>query len=161
MMIFVFFLTLCGAPSVYGIICPFTERCSVFKAMPLYVSCVIYGSLDLGPRKLRLTVSLIGCACYLWIQFSVIINGNQNDLHDRYQYPLDMEAPRQNRNAYFQECSGFIEDQCVICHETLGSTAVALHCVHKFHRNCITEWLSREGIQAPCPLCRIQIQEIG
>jgi hypothetical protein len=45
-----------------------------------------------------------------------------------------------------------MEDNCSICLETIDHTNIkSLGCNHKFHVNCIDEWLQ---IRRQCPLCR-------
>ena len=39
---------------------------------------------------------------------------------------------------------------CAICLEINDSESIFLNCNHKFHKNCITEWLN---IKPTCPLC--------
>jgi hypothetical protein len=43
------------------------------------------------------------------------------------------------------------EENCAICLESVGMMALRLPCRHRFHHECIEEWLSRH---ASCPLCR-------
>ena len=44
-------------------------------------------------------------------------------------------------------------DECSFCFEALGDDTTTLHCNHKFHKDCMRQWL----VMAPaptCPLCR-------
>lgn len=45
------------------------------------------------------------------------------------------------------------EDECIICLGTFvqDETAVMLKCMHKFHKNCLDEWID---INKNCPTCR-------
>lgn len=43
------------------------------------------------------------------------------------------------------------DENCTICLCSLSRGAVALSCLHVFHRWCISEW---KAINAQCPLCR-------
>ena len=48
--------------------------------------------------------------------------------------------------------------RCAICHDTYGAEdAVRLPCGHEFGFVCISTWLSPEGGNKTCPLCRIQL----
>ncbi|XP_053312863.1 leukemia NUP98 fusion partner 1 [Spea bombifrons] len=47
------------------------------------------------------------------------------------------------------------EDPCVICHDDLHSGSVwELHCMHRFHKECIEKWLCKKQT---CPTCRVQV----
>ncbi|OIW13114.1 hypothetical protein TanjilG_08147 [Lupinus angustifolius] len=41
--------------------------------------------------------------------------------------------------------------KCAICFEDINVVSVQMPCLHKFHKNCIVDWLN---ISAFCPLCR-------
>jgi hypothetical protein len=43
------------------------------------------------------------------------------------------------------------DTNCSICYETLDTNVIETSCEHRFHKNCIDEWLSQ---QQTCPLCR-------
>lgn len=51
----------------------------------------------------------------------------------------------------------FHQQDCTICFEAFtGSEVLArLGCGHKFHEDCIVDWLER---QLSCPVCRAPIQ---
>lgn len=42
-------------------------------------------------------------------------------------------------------------DDCIICYENMDKNIVMLHCGHKYHRDCINEWLNYKD---SCPMCR-------
>ena len=46
-----------------------------------------------------------------------------------------------------------MQNPCVICCEEVQSSSVQLPCGHKFHGQCIADWL---WINQSCPLCRLQ-----
>ncbi|CAK7349542.1 unnamed protein product [Dovyalis caffra] len=48
------------------------------------------------------------------------------------------------------------ESLCSICIEdmAIGTVVVQLSCSHKFHKNCIAEWLKRK---LTCPFCRFEL----
>ncbi|XP_053562039.1 leukemia NUP98 fusion partner 1 [Bombina bombina] len=47
------------------------------------------------------------------------------------------------------------EDPCVICHDDLHIGSVwELHCMHRFHKECIEKWLYKKQT---CPTCRVQV----
>uniref|UniRef100_H3B6W4 RING-type E3 ubiquitin transferase n=1 Tax=Latimeria chalumnae TaxID=7897 RepID=H3B6W4_LATCH len=47
----------------------------------------------------------------------------------------------------------FEEDPCIICHDDLSQeTLCVLECGHRFHKECIKEWLKK---QSTCPTCRV------
>ncbi|KAE8621894.1 hypothetical protein XENTR_v10005020 [Xenopus tropicalis] len=47
------------------------------------------------------------------------------------------------------------EDPCVICHEDLHTGSIwQLHCMHRFHKECIGKWLCKKQT---CPTCRVQV----
>ncbi|CAL0326188.1 unnamed protein product [Lupinus luteus] len=41
--------------------------------------------------------------------------------------------------------------KCAICFEDINVVSVQMPCLHKFHKNCIVDWLKISGF---CPLCR-------
>ena len=41
--------------------------------------------------------------------------------------------------------------ECSICYSVLDVDVTIMRCEHKFHRNCINEWLKYSNT---CPLCR-------
>ncbi|KAE9584865.1 hypothetical protein Lal_00024212 [Lupinus albus] len=41
--------------------------------------------------------------------------------------------------------------KCAICFEDIDVVSVGMPCLHKFHKNCIVDWLKISGF---CPLCR-------
>lgn len=51
------------------------------------------------------------------------------------------------------------EDHCVVCDEPLGTRrAAALPCGHRFHADCVGEWLGRRrNLDPNCPLCRAPV----
>ncbi|KAM8975721.1 leukemia NUP98 fusion partner 1 [Pelodytes ibericus] len=47
------------------------------------------------------------------------------------------------------------EDPCVICHDDLHTGSIwELHCLHRFHKECIEKWLCKKQT---CPTCRVQV----
>ncbi|MEE6468320.1 hypothetical protein FKM82_008258 [Ascaphus truei] len=45
-------------------------------------------------------------------------------------------------------------DPCVICHDDLHTGSIwELHCMHRFHKECIEKWLCKKQT---CPTCRVQ-----
>ena len=58
------------------------------------------------------------------------------------------------------KCGGYCkrhhqeETDCSICLEQTNET-VSINCKHKFHKGCITEWITRG--HRTCPLCRSEI----
>ncbi|XP_063812306.1 leukemia NUP98 fusion partner 1 [Pseudophryne corroboree] len=47
------------------------------------------------------------------------------------------------------------EDPCVICHDDLHTGSIwELHCMHRFHKECIGKWLCKKQT---CPTCRVQL----
>ena len=42
-------------------------------------------------------------------------------------------------------------DRCSICFENMLNDIYRLDCAHRFHKQCVTEWLTRKQT---CPLCR-------
>ncbi|KAG8450371.1 hypothetical protein GDO86_002863 [Hymenochirus boettgeri] len=58
------------------------------------------------------------------------------------------------RNSSGRE-KGEEDDPCVICHDDLQAGSVwELHCMHRFHRECIEKWLCKKRT---CPTCRVQV----
>ncbi|XP_042190507.1 leukemia NUP98 fusion partner 1 [Callorhinchus milii] len=48
------------------------------------------------------------------------------------------------------------EDPCVICHDDLRTGYVReLHCMHRFHKECIGMWLWKKPT---CPTCRVKVK---
>ena len=47
-----------------------------------------------------------------------------------------------------------IESECSICIDTcvVGSKVITLHCVHTFHVECISQWVSSYSLE--CPVCK-------
>ncbi|XP_064413293.1 E3 ubiquitin-protein ligase TTC3 isoform X2 [Latimeria chalumnae] len=53
----------------------------------------------------------------------------------------------------WQKSTPFEEDPCIICHDDLSQeTLCVLECGHRFHKECIKEWLKK---QSTCPTCRV------
>ncbi|XP_063305048.1 leukemia NUP98 fusion partner 1 [Pelobates fuscus] len=47
------------------------------------------------------------------------------------------------------------DDPCVICHDDLHVGSIwELHCMHRFHKECIEKWLFKKQT---CPTCRVQV----
>ncbi|KAM4796316.1 leukemia NUP98 fusion partner 1 [Rhinophrynus dorsalis] len=47
------------------------------------------------------------------------------------------------------------DDPCVICHDDLHAGSIwELHCMHRFHKECIEKWLCKKQT---CPTCRVQV----
>ena len=42
--------------------------------------------------------------------------------------------------------------ECSICLEPLIYNIAVLECIHKFHENCISDWLGRKKTNT-CPIC--------
>lgn len=84
--------------------------------------------------------------CYLLIPLIIIITFN---------YCLTV-VPRATRNEvandYTPLQSTSTPEDCVICQENMEENIVKLNnCSHKFHENCIVDWLIRKR---DCPICR-------
>ena len=55
------------------------------------------------------------------------------------------------------QCNSNDNIDCCICLDKFeeNHTSIVLECSHRFHRECITNWLKKE---LKCPLCRKQIE---
>jgi len=61
--------------------------------------------------------------------------------------------------------SGDADDgpSCVVCLEELegGQDVASLPCMHKFHWQCIKEWVETKGANASCPICKTPLRHEG
>ena len=55
-------------------------------------------------------------------------------------------------------------DDCIICLEPLKNNIAKLSCGHKYHFDCISEWINKKkDLRKICPICRdndIEITEV-
>mmetsp|Transcript_44396 Transcript_44396/g.88740 ORF Transcript_44396/g.88740 Transcript_44396/m.88740 type:complete len:391 (-) Transcript_44396:459-1631(-) len=73
-----------------------------------------------------------------------------------------VEAPQPSRDDVEQptprpdlsECT-----ECIICLQEMGEEGTTtLDCEHRFHEECVTEWLDKDG---RCPVCRHQVRPVN
>jgi hypothetical protein len=55
-----------------------------------------------------------------------------------------------------EEGKAFHHKDCTVCLEPFKASDVAakLDCGHKFHENCLVDWLEKKS---NCPICRAQV----
>ena len=46
-------------------------------------------------------------------------------------------------------------DECSICYEEMNNDIVFTKCKHKFHKKCLSEWISYKNT---CPKCRFEFK---
>lgn len=57
-------------------------------------------------------------------------------------------------------CSTHCIYECAICLNPISfRERFTLECMHRFHKNCIIEWVGEHSINLDCPLCRHRISD--
>lgn len=81
-----------------------------------------------------------------------------------FSYPQNNSEQKQNianseRKLNLPVATEDIQGVCSICRETYKNEEkfVINRCGHKFHFNCLNEWVKQSSVSPKCPLCRKQI----
>ena len=88
--------------------------------------------------------------------------------HDNIEISLN-NLVKQNINSIieknsFSYVSEIKDGNCIICLDDMekGEEIRALRCMHKFHKNCIDDWLERQNFETLlCPICESPIMEFS
>ena len=79
-----------------------------------------------------------------------------NNLNSLFRTSI-IDIIESNSNCYQCEENNI---ECIICLDTIkaGDTLRNLRCMHKFHKECIDDWLQRQKIDTlVCPVCETSI----
>ena len=136
----------CGIILVLGIV-----SAGVLSILAVFIPCVVLG----GMAGLWLIIGTIIGACLFDEESSAISEPTIQRLRVR---PSGSTVRRRmeivGRMRHVDALHGNDDSRtCSICLSETPLERVILNCGHKFHENCVKEWMSRARF-ARCPLCR-------
>ena len=80
------------------------------------------------------------------------------DDYDELDDELDLEANTKPSNTELAQINYISKstDECSICLETLKNKEITqFECLHKYHKECINDWINRRNNNINCPECGI------
>ena len=80
------------------------------------------------------------------------------DDYNELDEEIDLEANSKPSNTELAQINYISQstDECSICLETLENKEITqFECLHKYHKECINDWINRRNNNINCPECGI------
>lgn len=103
----------------------------------------------------------LGCAVAKWIHNSILLRRQRMAAaQQRRDLAMSQESIQTIQTETFDADSweeGHGDPQCIICLAEFenGDELRVLKCKHRFHVNCIDQWLKQQGL---CPICKVDLR---